>query len=71
MSWNNRVMRYSTGEVGVHEVYYDKRGKVDVWTKDAIIVGDTVEELLEILEIIRGDIIRYKDDILDYGGGNA
>ena len=66
MTWNYRIMRYSSGELGIHEVYYEQ-GKIDGWTKEPIIVGDNVEELYSILETIRTDIEKSKNDILEYG----
>jgi hypothetical protein len=65
VTWNYRCFRYKSGEVGVHEAYY-KNGKVNGWTKDPMIVGDSVTELFRVLTMIRKDIKLHKDDILDY-----
>lgn len=58
MTWNYRVMKYKNGEVGVHEVYYDDDGKVQNWTKQAIIVGEDLKDLLDTLKMIRNDITK-------------
>lgn len=65
MSWNYRVMKYKDGGLGVHEVYYDKKGKVDGWTKDSIIGGQSIEELLLVVETMKKDILKDQP-ILDY-----
>jgi hypothetical protein len=33
-SFNYRVMRHPNGEYAIHEVYYDRRGRVVTWTED-------------------------------------
>jgi len=59
MTWNYRVMRSYFEDMpdawySIREVYYDNHGEVDGWTVDeAAPVGDTVEELLEILGLMR------------------
>ena len=64
--WNFRVFAYKDGDgYGIHETLYDKDGKVDGWTQDAIVVGDTVKELIEVLEMIKQDIQRFPE-VLDY-----
>lgn len=45
MTWNYRVLRAETGELGIHEVYYDD-DQVASWSADPMpITGETVEEL--------------------------
>lgn len=56
--WNYRIFKYDTGEVGIHEAYY-RNGKLEAWTREAMIVGDSVEELLDVLEMIKKDIERF------------
>lgn len=70
--WNYRIFRYSDVEgdsLGVHEAYYED-GKVIGYTKDPVIVGDSIEDLKEVLAMISRDIERCKDDILDYDPGD-
>jgi hypothetical protein len=53
VSWNHRVIKktYKQGEetthgYEIHEVYYDKDGRIDGWTEQPVNpYGDTVEEL--------------------------
>ena len=57
--WNYRIFRYSNGDIGLHEAYYTN-GKLDGWTEDAIIVGEDKKELLEVLDLMRKDILSKK-----------
>lgn len=65
-SWNYRVFKYKSGDVGIHEAYYDNKGKVNGWTKDPIIAGSSITDLLRQLTMIRKDIIKTKDEVIDY-----
>jgi len=47
-------MKYKNGEVGVHEIYTDNS-----WTEQPIIVGDNLEDILEVLDMIKKDVISY------------
>jgi len=62
-------MKYAGGGLGVHEVYYDKKGLG--WTADPIITGDNIKELLDTLETIKKDIIKSSKDILKYEYKNS
>ncbi len=52
--WNYRVLKTKDGEddwYQIHEVYYDKDGKVEGWTKNgAIVAGNTLDEVRDSLE---------------------
>lgn len=53
MSWNYRVVKYANNEgFGLHEVYYDAKGKIDGWTEDPILTcsADEVPEIEFIKE---------------------
>ena len=52
MTWNHRVIsREGQEELAIHEVSYDKNGKPNMVTNDAVgIYGETVGELRETLE---------------------
>ena len=64
--WNYRIFKYKDNRgYGVHEAHYDKKNNVIGWTTEAIIVGDTVQELFEVLEMIKKDMERLPD-VLDY-----
>ena len=58
--WYYRIMEYPEGECGIHEVYVYASGKVRSYTEDPLIVGEDLEELLDILEIIKKDIQKRK-----------
>lgn len=71
--WNYRIFRYKKKlkgypdweEFGIHEAFYDKNGKVNGWTQDPIIVGDSVSDLYFTLVMIKKDMDRMPE-ILDY-----
>lgn len=65
-TWNNRIIRYTTGEYGLHEVHYSD-GVPEAMSEHASAVGTTVEELTASLEQQLRDVAKYKDDILDFG----
>lgn len=68
MHWNNRIMRHKhpNGDYyQIHEVYYD--GDKKSWTVEPIVpFGETVDELIEHLEMMLRDAKKCKEDILDY-----
>ena len=70
MTWNNRIMRHKHDRCDyyqMHEVYYDKDGKVDGWTENPKIpYGENVDELIEHLEQLLNDAKKCKEDVLDY-----
>lgn len=59
MPWNYRIMRRNYDDIGeilykIHEVYYDKKGNVIMWTEDSTSPsGDTPEELKEDFEYFK------------------
>ena len=54
MGWNHRVMKSKDGDddyYQIHEVYYDKEGKVDGYTaRGTSPCGNSLQELKEDLE---------------------
>lgn len=55
MSWNYRIVKrkYDNGEktFAIHEVYYDKKGKIKMWSADPIYVyGGSFKELEKDLD---------------------
>ena len=54
MSWNYRVVKHVDPKgceyFGLHEVHYDKRGRVILWTEEPAEVGTTLAELLGTIE---------------------
>jgi hypothetical protein len=63
--WNWRIFHYKSGKYGIHEAYYDKNGKVNGYTQDALIVGDSVKELFDVLNMIKRDM-KQLPEVLDY-----
>lgn len=75
MTWNYRIMRHVAKHKGVeythyalHEVYYDEKGKPELWTEvnGTPLVADTPEELIDVLKMMLKDAENCKEDILDY-----
>ena len=56
MGWNHRVMKHKDGEddfFTIHEVYYDKEGKVNGYTaKGTSPGGNSLQELKENLKLM-------------------
>lgn len=49
-SWNYRIIRHPD-HVALHEVHYDKDGRVEGWTEDPVrFVGDSPRDLINTLE---------------------
>jgi len=48
---------------GIHEVFYDEDGKVDGWTEDEEIMGESLEELKQTLEWM---LVCLDKPVLDY-----
>lgn len=47
MHWNYRVIN-TDGMLGIHEVYYNKKGEIEYWTEEPVgPVGENKGELLE------------------------
>ena len=67
MSWNHRVMKSKDGDddyYQIHEVYYDKDGKVDGYTdRGTSPCGNSLQELKEDLERMLKSLDK---EILDY-----
>lgn len=52
-SWNYRVLRYSDGSLGIHEVYYDEGGKPSMCTVDGVSgAGEDIDELRRDLKLM-------------------
>ena len=67
MGWNHRVMKSKDGDDAyyqIHEVYYDKEGKVDGYTaRGTSPGGSSLQELKEDLERMLKSLDK---EILDY-----
>jgi len=66
--WNYRLIRHKARSsfnedcIGVHEVHYDDDGNVRAWTEQPSIIGDTREEVIEVLERMALDCALCTDD---------
>jgi hypothetical protein len=69
MRWNYRIFRHEmpgTRNLGIHETYYNEKGQVCAWTKDAQFgFYETADDLIVVLERMLEDIKRSKEDVLD------
>jgi|LWDU01.1.fsa_nt_gi hypothetical protein len=76
MTWNYRIVKRQGDNQDNHsewfevvETFYEEDGTVSGWTDTTTqplrIVGDTVEELIEVYEMILKDLKKNKDDIID------
>lgn len=69
MTWNYRIFRHTTpAEIGygLHEAYYDKDGKMDMWTETHYAYGDTPEGIIEVLTMMLNDAKKCQADIPDF-----
>ncbi len=61
MHWNYRIIRHRESNnnifYGLHEVYY-KNNKPWAHTSRAIFIGDSPEEIKEVIEMVKKDIER-------------
>ena len=74
MTWNYRLVKHDdtppkskSGKYvyyGLHEVYYNDDGSIYMYAPDPDVVGDSIEEIRESLEMMLRDVERSKDDIL-------
>jgi hypothetical protein len=69
-TWHYNLVRYPSGDLGIHEFYVDHSPEGDKisWTEKAVSAyGDTPEEVAEVLETMKKDILKHK--ILDLKTG--
>lgn len=69
--WNHRIFRHKGKEgptFSLHECYYNEEKKPDGWTKEPISVAhyESVDELIEALEMMLKDAKKSQKDVLDY-----
>lgn len=67
--WNYRIIKHKTkrGVVwyGLHEVYYKKNGKIDLWSPKPSAMGDTVKDLVGSLAMQIRDATRWEVPVLN------
>jgi len=69
MGWNHRVMKHKDGEddfFQIHEVYYDKNGKVDGYTANGTSAGgnsldELRSELQRMIDSLDKDVLIYEE----------
>jgi len=69
MSWNHRLMKMKDGEddfYQIHEVFYDKEGNVESYTKNGVTVGgkdigEVKWVLLEMLAALEKPVLDYEE----------
>ena len=69
MSWNHRLMKMKDGEddfYQIHEVFYDKEGNVESYTKNGVTVGgknigEVKWVLLEMLAALDKPVLDYEE----------
>lgn len=76
MYWNIRIFKHSVGidqddkEIfyyAAHETYYDKKDKIESYTKDPIdLRADSVDELIDYVQMILDDLKKTRHQIFDY-----
>ena len=70
MSWNYRLLKMKDGDddfFQIHEVFYNKKGKVKGYTKNGVTVaGKDIAEvkwvLMEMLSCLEKDVIQYEEE---------
>jgi hypothetical protein len=75
LSWNWRLVRHKKtlkgfpGKklvwYGLHEVYYNRRGKITMWAQEADVVGDNPMEIIQGLAMMLRDATREDRPILE------
>ena len=67
--WNYRVIRNKEA-YGLYEVFYNNEGEIAAHAENPDLVGESVEDLLASLELMKKDIQRTLDDpdrVLEHG----
>ena len=67
MSWNHRLMKMKDGEddfYQIHEVFYDKEGNVESYTKNGVTVGG--KDIGEVKWVLREMLAALDKPVLDY-----
>jgi len=67
MSWNHRLMKMKDGEddfYQIHEVFYDKEGNVESYTKNGVTVGG--KDIGEVKWVLQEMLAALDKPVLDY-----
>lgn len=66
--WNYRIVRHRTRNItwyGLHEVYYKKNGKIDLWAPRPSAVGDDPKDMVAGLAVQLHDATKSDAPILN------
>jgi hypothetical protein len=66
--WNYRIVRHRTGNsvwYGLHEVYYNKKGRMTMWGPEPDAVGNDKDDLVGSLALMLRDATRDRLPILN------
>ncbi len=61
LMWNYRVIRKGE-EYGLYEVFYNDKGEISAHTENPDLVGESMEDLLAQLSMMKKDILRTMND---------
>ena len=66
MTWNFRIIKAKDGTLGIHEVYYDAKGRPEGYTSEPFLTGESKKDLLEELAMMKKDcqkmaILSFRD----------
>jgi len=71
--WNYRIIHYDSEKgmglknfYGLYEVIYNDDGEISAHSEEPEVVSDSVEDLIETLEIMLSDAKKSKSNILKY-----
>lgn len=62
-TWNYRILKHKDKKYGdwfgLHEVYYNEDGSINSYTQDAIAIGESAQEVRNVLRQMLEDANRY------------
>tara|TARA_R110002020_G_scaffold232514_1_gene444049 strand:- start:157 stop:393 length:237 start_codon:yes stop_codon:yes gene_type:complete len=59
--WNYRVIRNKEA-YGLYEVFYNNEGEIAAHAENPDLVGESVEDLLASLALMKMDVLKHLDD---------
>jgi hypothetical protein len=66
--WNYRVIKYTTGEFMLHEVYYENDGDAlptSISSNAAVVIGDDIDEMKRVIEKMKEALDKPVLDLKD------
>lgn len=61
--WNYRIFKGDNNTYGLYEAIYNDAGEIAAHDQNAILIGESVDDLIQTVEMMRKDIDRCKNDI--------